>query len=241
MNRTFHWGMGALGTLVLATIVLSPPPAHATKEFAKRENKDCGHCHVSDKGAGARNATGKEYEANGYRFGVKSWSSDANRDKYLRANAARLATWYRECERLLDELESEETLPGGLARIEGTRDRIGLFPRTWLRGARKLLERGSRGRPNALKFLTKLESQFPGHEEGAEAKKLLDELAEKHADEVAAARRSEAARVRYLTGVTELGLGRFDRGRKLLLAVREDPDAADLIDDIDQHLSEIPE
>lgn len=240
MQRLIHLTLFGLAAFIVAAVVAAPP-ARATKEFAKKENKDCGHCHVSDKGAGARNAIGKEYEANGYRFGVKSWSSDANRDQFLRANSARLATWYAECERILTELEQAETLPGGLARIEGTRDRINLFPRTWLRSAKKLLSRGDRGRPNALKFLTKLETQFPTRKEGKEAKTLLDELAKEHAADVKAARAREAARVTYLKGVTELGLGNWDAGRKLLDTARADPAAKDLIDDIDQHLSEIPD
>ena len=166
-------------------LALPPTPAHATKEYARKEQKDCSHCHISDKGSGPRNATGKEYEANGHRFGVESWSSDENRAKYLRAKAALMSTWYGEADRLFGELEDVETKPGGLALIDGTRRKFRMFPRTWLRSARKLLEKGSRGLPNALGFLVKLESQFPATDEGKEAVALLDDLAARDASRVA--------------------------------------------------------
>ena len=53
---------------IVLLAALPPSPARATKEYARNEGKDCSHCHISDKGSGPRNATGKEYEANGYRF-----------------------------------------------------------------------------------------------------------------------------------------------------------------------------
>src|SRR5262245_1374154 len=93
--------------LVVATAV-APREALATREYAKAEGKECGYCHVSEKGSGPRNARGREYEANGHRFGVKSWSSDANEQKYLRASSAVVAQWYVEATRLLDELAKEE-------------------------------------------------------------------------------------------------------------------------------------
>jgi len=229
------------GTALLAA--LPPTPAHATKEYARKEQKDCSHCHISDKGSGPRNATGKEYEANGHRFGVESWSSEENRAKYLRAKAALMSTWYGEADRLFDELAEAETKAGGLALVDGTRRKFQMFPRTWLRSAKKLLEKGARGVPNALGFLVKLESQFPATDEGREAVTLLDGLAAKDEsrDAVASARAEEAARLVFLRARTELELANFAEARALFAQVLEIEAAAPFHADVRQLLAEMPE
>jgi hypothetical protein len=214
----------ALAAVVAGTAAL-PGEALATKDYAKQEGKDCSYCHISDKGSGPRNAKGREYEANGHRFGVKSWSSDANEQKYLRASSAVVAQWYAEAMRLLDELAKEEKLPGGLALVDGTRDKFKMFKGPWLRQAKKLLALGDRGQPNALVFLAKVESQFGTTDEGREATGLLDGMAKdaKTKDAVATARAAEKARVLLLQGVTEFQLGRADEARALLTQAKADP------------------
>ncbi len=214
---------GAVGLAISA--LFAPSPALATQEYAKKEAKDCSHCHVNPKGAGPRNAAGREFEANGHRFGVKSWTSDAVRDKYLRACAALGSRWYAEAARLLAEVKKEETLPGGLALVEGTLDRFKMFPRTWLGAAKKLLAKGDRGVANAFEFLARLESQFPGSDEGKEAAKLLEEATKDDARKAAAeeARAVEKVRLVFLRGRTEWDLGNAAEGRKLLDEVLADP------------------
>lgn len=211
----------------LAAALLSAfaPSAHATKEYARKEQKDCSYCHINDKGSGPRNAKGREFEANGYKFGVKSWSNEDNSKAYLRANAAYAATWYFESLRVFGELEKTETLPGGLALVAGRKDRMKIFPATWLRGAHALLKKGARGRPNALNlFLVRLESQFPATDEGKEATKLLDTLAEDKAikAEVEEARAREKLRVTFLEARTDLSLGDTEKGRKLLEGLKDE-------------------
>jgi len=213
---------------VLASLGALAEPAGATKEYARKEEKDCSHCHISDKGSGPRNGVGRQYEANGYRFGVKSWSNDANRDQYLRANSAYLATWYFEALRNLDAVEKSETLPGGLALAGGRKARMKMFPKAWLRAAKGILAKkkaSKRHRESALrKFLVRLESQFPASEQGKEATRILDELAGDPAlaSEVKDARAREKVRVIFLQAKTELGLGNRDKGRKLLESVKDD-------------------
>jgi hypothetical protein len=243
MRRLTSLAVLSIATGIAFLVAVPPRDALATKDYAEKEGKDCSHCHVSEKGAGPRNATGQEYEANGYRFGVKSWSSGENKAKFLRAKAALMATWYGETERLFAELEETETLPGGLALIEGTRPRYRMFPRTWLRSAKKLLAKGSRGLPNALGFLVKLESQFPGSREAQEAAELLDDLAGKDASKqaVADARHGERARLLYLRARTELDLGAFAKARELFQAVLADEAAAPFHEDARQLLSEMPD
>ncbi len=242
MRPTLSFAVSLVLAGLALLVALPPRAAEATKEYARDEQKDCSHCHISDKGSGPRNATGREYEANGYQFGVESWSSDENKAAYLRAKAALMATWYGETARLLDELAETETLPGGTALIDGTRVRYRMFPRTWLRSARKLLEKGSRGLPNALSFLTKLESQFAATDEGRDAIRLLDELAAKPAskDAVIEARAVEQSRLLYLRGRTELELGDFDTARATFETVLADERCAKWHDDTKQLIAEMP-
>ena len=247
MKRT-TFSMTSAGVLCLATslvllLTLPPRPAQATKEYARNEGKDCSHCHINDKGSGPRNPVGQEYEANGYQFGVESWSTKENKAKYLRAKAAMMATWYFEAARLFDELEETEELPGGKALIDGNRRKFRMFPRTWKRSADKLLAKGTRGLPNALGFLCKLESQFPESKEG---KAAIEKLTELEADEsskqaVADARDLEQARIGYLKGRTALELGDYAAGRPLLEKVLEDERLARFHEDAKLLLAEIPE
>jgi hypothetical protein len=199
-------------------VFVSPRSALATRDYAKAEGKDCSFCHVSDKGSGPRNPKGQEYEANGHKFGVQSWTTDENRLKFLRASSPIVAQWYAEATKLLDELAKSETLPGGVALVEGTRARFKMFKGPWLRNAKKLLALGDRGLPNGLMFLSRVESQFGGSDEGKEAATLLDAMAKdaKTKDAVLEARATERARLLLLEGVTEFQLGNRDKAKSLL-------------------------
>lgn len=231
----------ALAAAVLG-VLAAPREALATKDYAKKEGKDCSFCHVSDKGSGPRNAKGREYEANGWRFGVKSWSSEANERKFLRATSAIVAQWYAEAARLLDELEKEEKLKGGAALVLGTRDRFKMFKGPWLRSAKKLLAQGDRGLPNALVFLAKVESQFAATDEGREATSLLDAMEKdpKTKDAVLAARATEKARLLLVEGRTEFQLGESSKARALLEKALADPHAKPLEKEIREALAALP-
>jgi hypothetical protein len=223
-------------------VVVTPGEALATKEYAKKENKDCGFCHISDKGSGPRTAKGREYEANGHLFGVKSWTNDVNEQKYLRANSAVIAQWYAEATRLLDELDRDEKLPGGVALVGGTRDKFKMFKSPWLRQAKRLLALGDRGVPNALVFLAKLESQFGASDEGKEAAQLLDGLAKdgKTKDAAAESRAAEAARVVFLEGLTEFQLGHADKARELFTKTLADAHAKAIEPDVREAMAKLP-
>ena len=227
--------------VVIAGTLVAPREANAMKEYARKEGKDCAFCHVSDKGSGPRNAKGREYEANGHQFGVKSWSSDANEQKFLRASSAIVAQWYGEAAKLLEELSKEEKLPGGVALVEGTRERFKMFKGPWFRSAKKLLAMGDRGVPNALGFLTKLESQFPGTDEGKAAIQLLGDLAKdaKTKDATANARAAEKVRLAVLEGVTEFQLGRSDKAKALFEKALADPHGKEFEADLREALAAI--
>lgn len=215
----------ALAAGLAGAVVLDAGPAAAMQEYAKKEGKECSFCHLNPKGAGPRNAKGREYEANGHVFGAKSWTSEANEKLFLRASSAVLAQWYAEADRVLTELDASEPLAGGKALVAGTRDRFKMFPRAWAGAAKKLLAQEERGLPKRLEFLAKLESQFPATDEGKDAVKALDELAKDaaRAKAVENARASEKVRVMLLQGRTEWDLGNADTARALFEKVVADP------------------
>jgi len=232
----------AVALAAAAAVLVSPREALATKDYAKKEGKDCGFCHISDKGSGPRTAKGREYEANGHQFGVKSWTNDANEQKYLRASSAIVAQWYGEASKLLEELAKDEKLPGGTALVDATRDRFKMFKGPWIRSAKKLLAKGDLGVPNALAFLAKLETQFPSTDEGKEAIQLLDGLAKdaKTKDAVANARAAEKARGLMLEGKTEFQLGHADKAKELLEKALADPHGKDFERDIREAIAALP-
>ena len=236
---------GSSSLVLAALIALAWPasPAGATREYARSEDKDCSFCHVNESGGGPRTEQGRVFEANGHRFGVASWTNDENRRTYLRARSALLATWYAECDRLLDEVALVEDKPGGKTLIESTRKRYSMFPRAWLRSADKLLQKGARGRPNALRFLTKLESQFPESAQGKDATQRLDRMAadEELAGEIEKARAAEQARMLLLRGRTAYELGELTEARGLFQQVLAHPEGAALREDVTDRLTELTE
>jgi hypothetical protein len=63
-------GTGALvaGIITAAALIAAPQQAQAKPEYAAKEGKPCGYCHVNPAGGGPRNAKGKQYQANGHKF-----------------------------------------------------------------------------------------------------------------------------------------------------------------------------
>jgi hypothetical protein len=57
-----------LAGLTTAGLSLLAPTAHAKPEYAKKENKACGYCHVKPNGGGARNPRGVYYEMHNLSF-----------------------------------------------------------------------------------------------------------------------------------------------------------------------------
>jgi hypothetical protein len=54
--------------LLAATLLVAPRSATALPAYSQKEGKACGYCHENPAGGGARNAKGKQYEANGHSF-----------------------------------------------------------------------------------------------------------------------------------------------------------------------------
>jgi len=55
-----------------AALVARPDGAHGRPEFAKREGKACGYCHINPRGGGPRNETGLLYARSNFSFPEKA-------------------------------------------------------------------------------------------------------------------------------------------------------------------------
>ena len=68
--RTLSTGVVALiaGIAFAVLMIAAPENAHALPQYAAKEGKPCGYCHVNPAGGGPRNAKGKQYQANGHKF-----------------------------------------------------------------------------------------------------------------------------------------------------------------------------
>jgi hypothetical protein len=70
LRVTVITGIGALvaGIIAAAALVAVPQKAQALPQYAAKEGKPCGYCHVNPAGGGPRNARGNAYAANGHKF-----------------------------------------------------------------------------------------------------------------------------------------------------------------------------
>jgi len=84
--------LAALLALLLGAVGLlpAPPAAHARPEFARREAKACGYCHINPRGGGPRNDNGLLYARSEFSFPVVagnlgSFRKDADRERMVYA------------------------------------------------------------------------------------------------------------------------------------------------------------
>ena len=70
LRVTIFTGIGALVAVLIAAaaLIAAPQNAQATPQYAAKEGKACGYCHVNPAGGGPRNAKGNAYVANGHKF-----------------------------------------------------------------------------------------------------------------------------------------------------------------------------
>ena len=208
--------LAAFAGAALAASLVSPPPAAARQEFAKREDVPCLHCHLTEKGGGPRNEAGKLYEANGFTFDRAAWSGEGAKAAYRRALAAYRASHYAEVRRLLGELRESEKFPGGLALLDALEEQLKPFAPAWLRAAKKNLGGTAPQRATGLRYLFQVLRECPGTPEAKDAEDVLAGLRRnpKLADELAAAGKGEARRLRFLDARLAEETGETETARK---------------------------
>jgi hypothetical protein len=79
-----------LPVLLGLALLVAPERAAARPEFARREGKACGFCHINPRGGGARNATGLLFARNEFKFparkgDLKDFERERDRKSVIRA------------------------------------------------------------------------------------------------------------------------------------------------------------
>jgi len=192
--------LAAFAVAAAAAWAAAVPPAAARQEFARREDKECVHCHLAEKGGGPRNESGRLYEANGFTFAKDAWSGEAAKAAYRRAVAAYRATHYAEVRRLLEGLRKTETFPGGKELLAALEEQLRPFAPAWLRAAKKNLEGTSAQRAVGLRYLLQVARECPGTPQAEEAGRILEGLRKdpRLAEGLEEAAKAEERRLRFL-------------------------------------------
>jgi hypothetical protein len=76
--------------LLLALLVAAPREAAARPEFARREGKACGYCHINPRGGGPRNRNGLRYARNEFSFPPRTSGLTDFKDEKERAAMVRI-------------------------------------------------------------------------------------------------------------------------------------------------------
>src|SRR5262245_61455197 len=203
------------GLLILGALLSAPervlPRAEAKPEYARKENKACGFCHVNPKGGGARNATGMDYEKNGHKFSDpsggggfgedKAFASEANGKAFdLVRKAMEVGHWSDALRRIV-AIKPKEKKGAGAQLLMNTEAQIDNRGRDLVKAAKDAIQAGKT--QEAAEAIARIETEFRGREVAKEATRLRGDLVKlpggKEAD--VAAKAVEARRLVYLDGL----------------------------------------
>jgi hypothetical protein len=214
-----------------------PLPAAAKPEFALREAKACGYCHISPRGGGARNRAGVAYARNDFRFpprkgDLSDFERPEDREAMIHArkmiDLQHISAAVTELQRLakaLKEGEARRVVVDELHRLDVKGGEILGQARLYLRG-----ERDREG----IELLVLLRSEYRGLRVYEQARADLKELrSNKTLRELIRAEEQEAAARRLYLDARKHALdGRKAKSEKLLeklLSEHPDSRAAKLV------------
>jgi len=213
-----------LGAALLCAPAL--PTASARPEFARREGKACGYCHINPRGGGPRNQRGLDYARNDFSFpppkGERATLPERDREAFVRV------------EKLLDIDHTPAAVEQlrRLARSGGKDDPARRLAEqklhelevrgTEILGRARLLLRGE-GADEGVELLVLLSVEFKALEVGREAKDDLRELRrdKEHRDRIRREEHEAKARLLYLDGMLQRAEGRAEQAEKTLRSVVE--------------------
>jgi hypothetical protein len=221
---------GALTLCLLGAAVLlaaGERPAAARPEFARREAKACGYCHINPRGGGPRNQRGLEYARNDFKFPPgKGDGGSTLRPADVEA--------FRRVDRLrdLDHTPAAVTHLRRVARAGRKDDPARRLAEqrlhdlevrgTEILGRARLLVR--RENPDeGVELLVLVATEYKELEVGKEAQADLRELRRDaaHRERIQREEREAKARLLYLDGVLQGADGHAEQAEKTLRAVAE--------------------
>jgi len=182
-----------------------PAAAEARPEFARREGKACGVCHINPRGGGARNETGLAYARNGFKFPEKSgdlsdFKPGRERDAMARARKLLDLQHIPKAVQQLRSLASSVRAPAAKKLVEDQLHLLDVKGAETLGQARRLLRGKEAQAAEGLELLVLVASDYKGLSAATEAAKDLKELkADKaRAPLVASEERESKARLAFL-------------------------------------------
>ena len=216
--------MRALLPLILAGAAFlcadMPPEASARPQFARREGKACGYCHINPGGGGARNQRGLEYAKNEFSFpprkgDLRSFTKERDRNAMLRANKLidldHTPAAVDQLRRLKRAVAKDE---GARLLVEAKLHELDVRGNEILGQARRLL-RGS-GREEGVELIVLLTVEYKYLEVHVDAMSDLKELRQEkeNKERIKKEQREARARLAYLQGVLATVDGKPDKARK---------------------------
>ena len=172
----------SLALLALVIVgVMRPRPSYARPEFARREGRACGYCHINPRGGGARNQTGLAYARNEFKFPPKegdlnSFTRPRDREGILHArkmlDLQHIKVAVTELKRLAKSVKGDTAKAMVLQELHD----LDVKGNEILGQARLMLRKSGDERLEAVELLVLLTTEYKGLEVHTEAMSDLREV-----------------------------------------------------------------
>jgi hypothetical protein len=201
----------------------------ARPEFARREGKACGFCHINPRGGGARNQTGLAYARNEFRFAPRKADLKdfvRKRDRRAMVRVRKLIEMAHVRAAVTDLTRLSKSAKGEAARRACKQALHHLEVKgTEILGQSRRLLRGkeAEGRAEGIELLVLLKAEYKDLEVHAEALADLKELRrdKAHREGIAREEREAKARLLYLDAFVLRADGKAGKAKQLLEKIVE--------------------
>jgi len=201
--------------------------AVARPEFARREKKACGYCHINPRGGGPRNERGLEYARNDFRFPEAKSDPGAitreeDKDAFARVDQLLDLDQVPAAVKDLKRLAKTGRKDDPARRLADQRLHELEVKGTEILGRARLLVRGSRP-DEGVELLLVVTTLYKDLEIGKEAQSDLRDLRRDpdQKERIAREEREAKARLLYLDGLLQRVDGHAEQGERTLHAVAE--------------------
>lgn len=220
---------GALPLLVAfaAILFVGSKPAKARPEFARRETKACGFCHINPRGGGPRNERGLEYARNNFKFPPRKGEAGgemrpADKEAFARVDRLMDLDHVPAAVAQLRRLSKAGKKDDPARRVADQRIHDLEVKGTEILGRARLLVRGE-GPDEGVELLVLLAADYKDLEVGKEAQSDLRELRRdpEHKERIVREERESKAHLAYLDALLHRAEGRAEQAEKALRSVVE--------------------
>ncbi|MHC4931005.1 MAG: hypothetical protein ACYTGV_02285 [Planctomycetota bacterium] len=219
--------MLALPGLLALVSLLPRAPALARPEFARREGKACGFCHINPRGGGTRNQAGLAYARNEFRFppptvDLKDFERERDRKAMIRVRKLIGMAHVRAAVTDLKRLSGSAVGDAAKRACKQALHDLDVKGTEILGQARRLLRgKEAEGRAEGIELLVLLKAEYKDLDVHAEAladlKKLRKEKAQR--ERIAKEERESKARALYLDALVLKVDGQAGKANRLFAKI----------------------